>query len=217
MNFKCIRISLQLIGILLGCNVNNCFTQVVSSNLHPSISLEGESSNDILLNDSLLQDSSKLKPTNTIWIVDGVPIISSTLSGDYITPELTDFNSFSSQWDTLFNYEGQAQYYRIFKVCSKKSITKYYPKRSIHKGLKYKLKKTNYHEGLKYILKKTDYWIYENPLAVMEVNGININDDPILLKKLCNAKKNDISRIRIYEEEKNSNMGYGVIRLNFKY
>ena len=217
MNFKCIRISLHLIGILFWCNVSNCYTQVVSSNIHPSISLEGESSNEIIVNDSLLQDSSKLKPTTTIWIVDGVPIISSTLSGDYITPELVDFELYSSQWDTLYNYEGQAQYYRISKLCSKKSITKYYPKRSIRKGSKYKLKKVNYHEGLKYILKRTDYWIYENPLAVMEVNGININDDPVLLKKLCNAKKNDISKIRIYKEEKNSNLGYGVVRLNLKY
>lgn len=168
---------------------SNCYSQVTRLKIKDSISISGNRTYEILLNDHSLQDTNKLHP---VWIIDGVPFLTSSVSCHNISPETID--SIRVQNDTLFSYTGRALYYRIIKIYSKKSIN----------------------QGLKHILKKTNYWVYENPLTMFEINGIYLNNDTILLKKLFSTTRKDIKRISINKEERNSNLGYGVIRLKLK-
>jgi len=88
---------------------------------------------------------------------------------------------------------------------------------AIYGGFIHAIMADSVHKGLKYILKKTKNWILIHPLADYEVNGIIVNKDITLKEKLFAIKPEEIEKIEIVEPNTVAeNCSNGLIRIKTK-
>ena len=88
---------------------------------------------------------------------------------------------------------------------------------AIYGGFIHAIMADSVHKGLKYILKKTNNWILIHPLADYEINGVVVNKDKTLKEKLFALKPEDIEEIEIVEPNTVAeNCSNGLIRIKTK-
>jgi hypothetical protein len=155
-----------------------------------SFVLLGNSQDTIIrIGPSMPTIDSSLKP---IFIYDGVLFYSVediNLKGDSET-----IDSIYVRKDIVFNCNGDANFYGIVEIYTKDSI----------------------HTGLKHILNKTDYWLYKNPLALLEINGEVVKWNKKTAERLFELKPENIKDIKIIDSNNSIYQANGLLILTIE-
>lgn len=143
---------------------------------------------NMITNQRLKVVDNRLEP---LWLLDGVPL--------YTHDECCKINmknlSINIQKQKIIDCTGHAIYSGFIHVILPDSI----------------------HKGLKYVLKKTNNWITTHPLSDYEINGIIVNKEITLKEKLFALKPEEIEKIEIVEPNVAAeNCTNGLIRIKTK-
>ena len=143
----------------------------------------------IRIGPSLPSIDNSLKP---IFIYDGIPLYSDNQLDLIDSPDIID--SIYIYKDTIFNCKNKPEYYGIVEIYSIDSINL----------------------GLKYILNQTNFWIFNNPLAEIEINRRKKSWNRNLAKQLMEMKPEDILKIEIVDSVYSVGCSNGLIRLTIR-
>ncbi len=130
-----------------------------------------------------------------IFVYDGIPYGMDGIHNDVILSQKSGLiDSVFVRKVTLNNDRGVAKCYGIIEIFTKDSIN----------------------TGLKYILQKTNYWIYRNPLAILEINGKVEKWDNKTTEILLRLKPEDVIEINVIDSSNTTHQAYGLLRLKIK-
>lgn len=130
-----------------------------------------------------------------IYVYDGIPYgIVGIHNNVLIAQNSSLIDSVSVRKETVYNDRGEAKYFGIIEIFTKDSIN----------------------TGLKYILQRTNYWIYRNPLAMLEINGKVENWDTKTTELLLKLKPEDVIEANVIDSSRVNHQPNGLLRLKIK-